>query len=1767
MKKTNKFIAFALGAAIGISSCACALFAPVVTAYADEAAPKAVTTGSGKLSDFTQTFTEDWQGGLDTDKWQVHKYKDDYVDDFKVVDDPTGAMAVDENGNSTGEVNKVITYSRNGTLLIPTDDYWPVSGLKGRIDTINMRMRLDGLEVVENNRSSEGSVGMAVMSNGNFTTDSVSLWWITKYQSTNIFFVSSDTMTSGNRVTHKWDQPYYCTPGEDFIFDYSDWFDVSLKFVPGGEKILIEITDKNGEVMYCSRTVRYFEGKYAIGGRFASKAENYNNDVNTNGTTYIDDIEIKFRQSTMDTDEGQKDVNVYYAGNTFYKPGNSISITGEQLGTTVKSAKIKKLNDACSSDLQKAKYVAEQNYLSAKESNVSWNELDAVAGSEIELPIIQGTTGGLNFFLPNGLGEGEPECYKTDGAYAIYLEAAETDGKDALVIVNNPEIKQVMHNDGDAATAGGWLKLTGSNISVKNSDDAMSAVIIDKNGSRTLLDSSYFEVDTTENNNGKKNDYFAKITVPANLAAGDYQLMLNNGYGGDYGWSEPVEFKVVNETQSAIQHKIANFNVLDYGAVGDGKINDTAAIASALAAAEKSGGGTVYLPKGVYRVSSTLYVPNNVSIIGESMQNTCIYYDECGNVKRFDLFVYNGNFELANVYLYGSNVGTIIKRSNLYSSEAGKVYVHDVYSTFDAYRKCSQGGNTNMLNNMGQLEAQLWVRANYPGIRLYNNMDASVSEKFVTFENVEFDQGNYITQGYSIGSSSQYLYCNNLSFEKYNSAGASKAAIFEDCKMGTPCLAASAIYKDCTFSDNRTNNRELILTDGDPSNNTVQIQPLLSSYSEDTVKGLLYEELLGIEETLKDKTEAEVEQAKAERVNAVMQFIKTHGEDCTYKILSTKYTSGSHKTMYVYQGLGFGQIRNVVDSIYIGEYSYIAVNEKFAVTPNRNSRVFFHSKRYPTFITNCTFRNGISTSTYGTGVDWVWDGNEFDRTNSGPHFTVRGCAVWYWSAVNNNAKNIVSGTSSGVEYRAAGVETNSGQRQNGILGILYRSNTVGNGGGFNVASISNARPWHTLNVIFEDNVINSDKVGINSAFDEAMDGLLLKNNRRFTTDGGETVEKCAYSNNIISNINKHKNSGGYYRLYCPSYSGSSDGYTGDVENRAIGDVNNDGKISLKDITVLRYWLAGLTDDAQIKALYGEEAITKFGDMNEDGSTDSRDIFAIRLYLIDPDNWKDKVGKSEKPEDDKPTQPTGEVDSKALTNPENWEIKFGASGTPVWDNGSLTLAEKGLWYGLNTEKVIPSGSDINSISYTTQWSGIPQGANNFLLFFGVESASKFSAIKIVKDASGWVWTPCEDGKWNNVYTSIGDIDLTQATNVTIEYLADNKVKISLDQGSLHAETELTNTLPKGLVFLGRSISATYSDFKIKLNGGDPTADVSEENWELKFGASGTPVWDNGSLTLAEKGLWYGLNTEKAISSGSDIKSISYTTQWSGIPQGANNFLLFFGVESSSKFSAIKIVKDASGWVWTPCEDGKWNNIYTSIGDIDLTQATNVTIEYLADNKVKISLDQGSLHAETELTNTLPKGLVFLGRSISATYSDIKVTLNAGDPTASVSEENWELKFGASGTPVWNNGSLTLAEKGLWYGLNNEKALPSGSDIKSISYTTQWSDIPQGANSYLLFLGVESSSKFSALKIVKDASGWVYTPSEDGKWGGYSSIGDIDFTEAVNVTIEYLDDNKVKVSLDQGSSHSDITISNTLPKGLVLLGRSISATYSDFKVVCK
>ena len=55
-------------------------------------------------------------------------------------------------------------------------------------------------------------------------------------------------------------------------------------------------------------------------------------------------------------------------------------------------------------------------------------------------------------------------------------------------------------------------------------------------------------------------------------------------------------------------------NVKDYGAVGNGSANDTAAINRAITAANAAGGGTVQFPSGTYRSPNSIHMKSNVTI-------------------------------------------------------------------------------------------------------------------------------------------------------------------------------------------------------------------------------------------------------------------------------------------------------------------------------------------------------------------------------------------------------------------------------------------------------------------------------------------------------------------------------------------------------------------------------------------------------------------------------------------------------------------------------------------------------------------------------------------------------------------------------------------------------------------------------------------------------------------------------------------------------------------------------------------------------------------------------------------------------------------------------------------------------------------------------------------------------------------------------------------------------------------------------------------------
>ena len=124
------------------------------------------------------------------------------------------------------------------------------------------------------------------------------------------------------------------------------------------------------------------------------------------------------------------------------------------------------------------------------------------------------------------------------------------------------------------------------------------------------------------------------------------------------------------------------YNVLDFGARGDGKTNNTKAINAAIAAASRNGGGTVYFPAGNFlsftiRMKSkiTLHLDQGAVLIGDQEVNGVGYDlpEEDAWYKKFQDF---GHSYWKNSLIYGDSLRDIAITGN------GMIWGKGLY-TFD----------------------------------------------------------------------------------------------------------------------------------------------------------------------------------------------------------------------------------------------------------------------------------------------------------------------------------------------------------------------------------------------------------------------------------------------------------------------------------------------------------------------------------------------------------------------------------------------------------------------------------------------------------------------------------------------------------------------------------------------------------------------------------------------------------------------------------------------------------------------------------------------------------------------------------------------------------------------------------------------------------------------------------------------------------------------------------------------------------------------------
>jgi hypothetical protein len=203
-------------------------------------------------------------------------------------------------------------------------------------------------------------------------------------------------------------------------------------------------------------------------------------------------------------------------------------------------------------------------------------------------------------------------------------------------VLNEPDAWWLHGDRGATASPGGWLRVFGRCLS----SDGRASLVLVQGDRRIELPLS------------KKDVWSLDAAVPETLPPGAYEVYLHNGCGGKDGWRLAGRMEIQPQLEV---WKTDRFNVADYGAVPNDGIDDTSAIRAALAAAEKNGGGIVYLPRGRFQCNDTLQIPVRTLLRGQSRETTQLYWPDCEEppealiegVRAFgieDLFIHSGKY-------------------------------------------------------------------------------------------------------------------------------------------------------------------------------------------------------------------------------------------------------------------------------------------------------------------------------------------------------------------------------------------------------------------------------------------------------------------------------------------------------------------------------------------------------------------------------------------------------------------------------------------------------------------------------------------------------------------------------------------------------------------------------------------------------------------------------------------------------------------------------------------------------------------------------------------------------------------------------------------------------------------------------------------------------------------------------------------------------------------------------------------------------------------
>jgi hypothetical protein len=636
------------------------------------------------------------------------------------------------------------------------------------------------------------------------------------------------------------------------------------------------------------------------------------------------------------------------------------------------------------------------------------------------IPPLQADNQAIKFALPAG------------GALRPYeLRITAGDGA-ATATVNTPTIYWHQADEGAKATPGGWVRIFGRCIAASGSAELK---LLAADGKLLTIQSRQADM------------WSASFDIPARIEAGTHKIVLRSS-GVETAVSEDLQL-----ISSAPDTKLLpRYEVTAFGATGGGTEDDWPAVQLAIKAAHKYNRAQVFFPRGRYRLSGVVSVPDGVDLVGAAADSVNIFWSDSDNPPDV-LLRLSAHSRLSDLTLYASRYKALISNAFEPVRDRGDVTIENVVIRGNPYmgHLSPEEVDRRFRQTGGALGDALRLAGS--NIKIIN-VDVLSAVRSLAFHSVR----NAVVRNSHFRNGRRGWYSlsgvDGIIFENNEVSGADLMASGGGINTLDGSYSSQNVYaRKNTFRMMQGWDREALTSDGGT--------------------GLFY----GV--------------VKSPAPNAIRldKWVEGNEDD------QGRWVGAG---VFVLGGRGRGQFARVLSR----EGDSVIIDRAWIVRPDSTSLVTIVPMQQNFLLLDNTFEDtGVGIQFYGTSLNHVVAGNTSRRTGgfyaSGrwyKHYQ----PSWYCQFLDNVIEEGAfyrGGANNGIESGEAVIGVYGLQRAPNIaplaMGAVLRRNRIANNGQFVVMGGTSAAPG-VRDVIFEGNILQHSVHGLQ--LDDGVAGLLQREN-------------------------------------------------------------------------------------------------------------------------------------------------------------------------------------------------------------------------------------------------------------------------------------------------------------------------------------------------------------------------------------------------------------------------------------------------------------------------------------------------------------------------------------------------------------------------------------------------------------------------------------------------------------------------------------------------